>query len=238
VSEPAPHRHDTGRPAAADAFSALADQYDDTRRRLIPGYDQFYGAAVEVLRGVDGGVRRVLDLGAGTGLMTAEVLRALPDAEIEVLDASEPMLRHARERLGDRLAAVHVVDMSEALPDGPFDGVVSALAIHHLEHPAQRQLFAAVRERLRPGGVFVNAEQVTTAVPELTGVYTDVWVRQCRALGATEHELGATRQRMGHDRCADVPSLLRWLTEAGFAGVDCVYKNWQLAVLVGVKERA
>ena len=220
-------------PAAADAFSDHAHEYDAVRRRLVHGYDDFYGAVVEVVRRVEGGVGRVLDLGAGTGLLTQEIAGAFPEARVEVLDASEPMLRYARERLGDRVGAVHVADMGQWLPDGPYDAVVSALAIHHLEHPAQRRLFAAVRERLRPGGVFVNAEQVTTAVPQLRPAYDAQWYERNRAAGATEHELHAARTRMVHDRCADAPTLLSWLAEAGFANVDCVYKTWQLAVLAG-----
>jgi tRNA (cmo5U34)-methyltransferase len=222
-------------PSAAAAFSEHADQYDAQRRRLIPGYDQFYGAVVDVLDRVQGSVVRVLDLGAGTGLLSDAILQAMPDVQIELLDASEPMLRHARERLGDRAAAFHVADMEGALPDGPWDAVVSALAIHHLEHPAQRELFAAVHERLRPGGAFVNAEQVTTAVPELVPGYMEVWRRESLALGASHAELHETHERMGHDRCADVQSLLAWLSEAGFPHVDCVYKTWQLAVVTGFK---
>lgn len=225
-------------PAAADAFSEHAHEYDAVRRRLVHGYDDFYGAVVQVVRQIDGEVGRVLDLGAGTGLLTVEVARAFPEARLEVLDASEAMLGYARQRLGGAVQAVHVADMNEWLPDGPYDAVVSALAIHHLEHPQQQRLFSAVRERLRPGGVFVNAEQVTTAVPELRPAYDAQWYERNRAAGATEHELHEARTRMVHDRCADVPTLLRWLAEAGFTGVDCVYKTWQLAVLAAFTPEA
>ena len=58
----------------------------------------------------------------------------------------------------------------------------------------------------------------------------------CRALGATEAELDAARERMRHDRCLDVEAQLRWLREAGFAATDCVYKSWRFAVMAGFKE--
>ena len=70
------------------------------------------------------------------------------------------MLAEAQQRLGDRVVAVHVQDMAAELPEGPFDAVISALAIHHLEDEDKRVLFARVHDVLRPGGVFVNAEQV------------------------------------------------------------------------------
>jgi tRNA (cmo5U34)-methyltransferase len=226
------------RVAAADAFSAHAAEYTAQRRRLIPVYDAFYGAVVDVLRLVgDGGIRRVLDLGAGTGLLSAEVAAAFPGVSIDLLDGSEAMLTEARERLDAAVGAVHVGDMADALPDGPFDAVVSALAIHHLEDADKQALFARVRNVLRPGGVFVNAEQVTAPTPELTRIYEARWDQECRANGATDQELADTYERMRrHDRCIDVEPQLAWLRAAGFAPVDCVYKHWRFAVMAGFKE--
>jgi len=222
-------------PAAAAVFSRHAGDYDALRRRLVPGYDELYGAVVDVLGLLPGGVGRVLDLGAGTGLLSAEIVGALPGVELELLDASEPMLVRAHDRLGQSVGAVHVADMSAQLPPGPFDAVVSALAIHHLEHEDQRRLLTRVHGRLRPGGVFVNAEQVSGRSPSLTRVYAEFWERRCLALGASPHELDDARERMQHDRCADVESQLGWLREAGFELVDCVYKSWRFAVLAAWK---
>jgi tRNA (cmo5U34)-methyltransferase len=219
-----------------EAFSAHAAEYDALRRRLVPDYDGFYGAVVEVLRRVaPGPPRRVLDLGAGTGLLGAMVADAFPEAELELLDASGAMLTQAQRRLGDAVTAAHVGDMATALPRGPFDAVVSALAIHHLEHPDKRALMARVYAALAPGGVFVNAEQVSGPTPALTAVYEERWASDCRSLGATEAELDAARERMRHDRCSDVESQLRWLRDAGFSNTDCVYKSWRFAVIMGLK---
>lgn len=224
-------------PAASEAFSAHAGEYTALRRRLVPVYDRFYGAVVDVLGLVGGdGVRRVLDLGAGTGLLSEQVARAFPDVRIELLDGSEPMLGEARERLGESVSAVHVVDMAKELPDGPFDAVVSALAIHHLEHADKRALMFRIHDRLRPGGVFVNAEQVSAPSPGLTEIYEARWADECLALGATESELDAARERMRHDRCLDVEPQLAWMREAGFAPADCVYKHWRFAVMAGFTE--
>jgi tRNA (cmo5U34)-methyltransferase len=222
--------------AAAAAFSAHAQDYTALRRRLVPRFDAFYGAVIDVLGLLEPAPARVLDIGAGTGLLSAQVVEAFPGVGVELLDASEPMMREARERLGDSVAAGHVIDMTTALPDGPYDAVVSALAIHHLADPDKRALFGHVRERLRPGGVFVNAEQVASPSPALTGVYEQMWVRDCRTLGASEAELDGARERMRHDRCADLEVQLGWLRQAGFAPVDCVYKSWRFAVMAAFKE--
>jgi tRNA (cmo5U34)-methyltransferase len=223
-------------PAAAEAFSAHAPDYTALRRRLVPGFDAFYGAVVDVLGVLEPAPARVLDIGAGTGLLSGRVVEAFPDARIELLDASEPMLSEARERLGESVTAVHVADMADALPDGPYDAIVSALAIHHLDDADKRALSGQVHDRLRGGGVFVNAEQVAAPSPALASVYTDMWIRDCRALGASETELDGARERMRHDRCVDVETQVQWLREAGFAPADCVYKSWRFAVMAGFKE--
>jgi tRNA (cmo5U34)-methyltransferase len=221
---------------AVEAFSAQAAGYDSVRRRLVPDYDRFYGAVTEALERLGGDVRRVLDLGAGTGLLSAQVAGAFPDVAIEILDASEPMLEQARHRLGDVVSAVHVADMAGVLPEGPFDAVVSALAIHHLEHPDKRALMGRIHEVLRPGGIFINAEQVDGPTPELSTLYEQRWAEDCRALGATPDEVDGARERMRHDRCIDVETQLTWLREAGFPTADCTYKAWRYAVLIAQKE--
>jgi tRNA (cmo5U34)-methyltransferase len=221
---------------AASAFSAHARDYDGLRRRLVPPYDPFYRAVTDALTLLASPPRRVLDLGAGTGLLAEAVAAAVPGVRIELLDASESMLARARARLGPAAAAVHVADMTAPLPPGPFDAVVSALAIHHLDDPGKHDLFARVHESLASGGAFVNAEQVAGPTEVLDRSYRSLWERDCRALGASEGELADARERMSHDRCADLESQLRWLRSAGFESVDCVFKSWRFAVIAAFKE--
>ncbi len=223
-------------PAASRAFSAHATEYTALRRRLVPCFDAFYGAAVAAIDCRSSGpVARVLDIGAGTGLLTAAVAERYSDARFDLLDGSPEMLEEAGRRLGALAAGVHVADMADELPEGPFDAVVSALAIHHLEDDDKRRLFRRVQGVLRPGGVFVNADQVAGPTPELAGLYVETWERMCRELGASDAELAAAKQRRTHDRCADLERQLQWLREAGFVTVDCVYKYWEDAVLIAVK---
>ena len=111
--------------------------------------------------------------------------------------------------------------------------MISALAIHHLEDADKRVLFGRVYDVLRPGGVFVNAEQVAGPTPELTrALRRDVGAHVSRARGERSEEIAAAQERRTHDRCADVESQLAWLREAGFTTADCIYKYWEDAVIV------
>ncbi len=218
---------------SVSVFSAHAAEYDAQRRRLVPCFDLFYGTAVELL-GLRGGVvRRVLDLGAGTGLLSGAVLARHSDVEIVLLDGAEEMLEQARARLPTRSTRMVVGDLRGTLPEGPFDAVVSALAIHHLEDPDKRELFARVHDLLAPGGAFVNAEQVIAPTPWLQARGRKMWREACRAAGASEVEIAHAERRMEHDRCSEVRSQLEWMGAAGLQDCDCLFQHLHFAVLAG-----
>jgi tRNA (cmo5U34)-methyltransferase len=214
-------------------FAAHAVDYDAQRRRLVPCFDEFYGTAVSVIGLRGGPVRRVLDLGAGTGLLSAAVLARYPDAQLVLVDGAAEMLEQARERLRVGSTTTIVADLREALPDGPFDAVVSALAIHHLEDPDKRDLLARVHDALRPGGVFINAEHVTGASPWLADAYRSMWREACQVAGASEDEIAGAEARMQTDRCVAVTTQLQWMYAAGMQECDCFFRQLHFAVLAG-----
>jgi tRNA (cmo5U34)-methyltransferase len=218
---------------AIEAFSVHAPDYDATRRAIVPCFDAFYGTAVELVSLRGGPVERVLDLGAGTGLMSEAVLAAHPSAQLVLLDGSAGMLSRAAERLP--AASVELVqgDMRDGLPSGPFDAVVSSLAIHHLERDEQPLLYAATAQLLRPGGVFVNAEHVAARTERLEREGRARWRAAASAAGASEAELDASDERMTFNRCATVAQSLGWLEEAGLEDCDCFFKQLHFAVLAG-----
>ena len=219
----------------AGTFTAHARDYDALRRRLVPCFDAFYGAALDRID--DWGMpdqAHVLDLGAGTGLVAGMVKERWPTVSIHLVDVSDGMLAEARARLRDIPgASFEVADYATApLGDG-WDLVVSALSIHHLEHAAKRALVARLRDALRPGGIFVNAEQVLGPTPAAEAAYRARWRAEAQALGATPEEVAAAEERMRFDRCAPLEDQLAWLRGAGFAEVDCLYKAWRFAVYAG-----
>lgn len=216
--------------SAPATFDAHAAAYEAPRRRLIPPFDAFYGTAVDLLRMLPAPPRRVLDLGAGTGMLAARVAAAYPEAELVLVDGAPAMLEQARRTLGDR-ATLHVADLNDPLPAGGFDAVVSALAIHHLDDDGKRALFARVREVLPPGGMFVNAEQVAGPTPCFDRYNREWHEASARAAGTDDAEWAASMERMQHDQPSDVESQLRWLREAGFDAADCVFKDHRFAVL-------
>ncbi|MGV9767131.1 class I SAM-dependent methyltransferase [Micromonospora tulbaghiae] len=225
----------------ADAFDAVAGSYDQARRRLVPCFDAFYGTAVEVaappLRAAlaAGRTPQVLDLGAGTGLLSLLLAAAVPGVRLTLVDGASGMLAVAAGHLEERGVPHRTVhaDLAGPLPAGRYDAVVSALAIHHLDDSGKRALYRRAADALVPGGVFVNAEQVAGPTPALDRRYDEVWTARITELGSDAEEIAAARERMRHDRPAPVAEQCRWLGEAGLVDVDCFFKEWRFAVFGG-----
>lgn len=98
------------------------------------------------------GDETVLDVGCGTGRVTAELLNLLPRGRVVAMDISENMLRTARESLAPRFGnRVEFVEAdSQFLPfDRTFDGVFSTASLHWVkDHP---RLFGSLYRVLCPG---------------------------------------------------------------------------------------
>ncbi|MBS1186898.1 MAG: methylase involved in ubiquinone/menaquinone biosynthesis [Burkholderiaceae bacterium] len=223
--------------AIRSGFDASSGSYDQARRQLIPCFDEYYGCALSLIPFQPDDSFRVLDLGAGTGLLSALVLERFPQAKLTLVDIAGAMLDKARERFA--AAADHcefvVADYASAPLPGQFDLVISALSIHHLTDALKRQLFQRVYAGLPSGGMFINADQALGATPELEQIYRDTWVGQVRNRGASDATLAAALERMKEDRMATLANQLAWLEEAGFRQVDCWYKNYSFIVYSGVK---
>lgn len=132
----------------------------------IPGYEELQKAVASVAGGRD-----VLELGTGTGETALRVLAQNPAARWTGIDGSEAMIAHARTRLPD--AELRVQRLEEPLPPGPFDLVISVLAVHHLDGRAKRDLFRRVARVLRPGGRFVLGDLVVPRPGEQGPIFVD-----------------------------------------------------------------
>jgi tRNA (cmo5U34)-methyltransferase len=170
----------------------------------IPGYENLQRQAAAATVGVT--AARILELGVGTGETARRVLALHPEARLLGIDVSPEMVARARELVPE--AELHVGRLEQPLPEGPFDLVVSALAIHHLDGAGKRDLFGRIRDVLAAGGVFVLADVVVPGRPEDA----------------------VTPLTPGFDLPDPAADQLAWLEEAGLAA-ELVWAERDLAVL-------
>jgi tRNA (cmo5U34)-methyltransferase len=179
--------------------------YLDMARVNVPLYDDLQQRVARATAAID--VADVLDLGTGTGEALLQVLPFHPGARAIGLDEDQAMLAEARFRLIAHNVRLMEADLRDDLPPGPFNLVVSVLAVHHLGGPAKAALFARVAGVLAPGGRFVLGDLV---LPAENGTPSP-----------PAHD---------HDQPSTVDEQVGWLRAAGLA-VTVRWQEGDLAVL-------
>jgi tRNA (cmo5U34)-methyltransferase len=130
------------------------DTYLDEMLEEIAAYPELQSQTVAATEGV--AVKHMLELGIGTGETARRMLGRHPSARLVGIDSSPEMLARARATFPE--ADLRLARLEDALPEGRFDLVYSALAVHHLDAAGKRDLFERVARALRSGGVFVLAD--------------------------------------------------------------------------------
>jgi tRNA (cmo5U34)-methyltransferase len=179
--------------------------YLDMVREEVPAYDELQDAVAAAT--VGGRVEKVLELGVGTGETSRRVLDVHPGVELIGIDESAEMLAAAAAHV--ERADLRVARLEDSLPEGTFDLVVSALAVHHLDGDGKADLFARIAERLRPGGRLVLGDVVipedpADAITPIDGIY---------------------------DKPSSVADQIHWLGDAGL-DARVVWSRQDLAVIV------
>ncbi|MEY2436455.1 MAG: hypothetical protein QOF97_1291 [Acidimicrobiaceae bacterium] len=181
--------------------------YRELMRSEVPRYDELQEAIAEAT--AHRAARTVLDLGTGTGETARRVLDRHPNASLVGVDESEEMLTVAATALAGANAELLVARLQDALPLGPFDLVVSALAVHHLDPAEKASLFRRVRDALAPGGRFVLGDVIVPVDPAHATIPLEE----------------------GYDIPDSIEDQLSWLTEAGF-DATVTWESDDLAVVI------
>jgi SAM-dependent methyltransferase len=133
------------------------------------GHDEMYiGLAQAITLPADGQVRRILDLGCGTGQFTTSLKERFPNAEVWGIDVGAPMVRYAHYRAVHMNLDVHFAHRlaeDTRFPDGHFDIVTDHIMFHEVTGEAARQIVAEAKRVLRPGGVFHHLDVLTSGEP-------------------------------------------------------------------------
>ena len=130
----------------------------------IDSYDDVHSTYIETKKtlgdSLDKETKKILDLGAGTGLELIHVFELFPSAEVTVIDITENML----EELKKRSFADHVTticgDFFEVEFGDNYDAVISTSALHHFKLEEKIKLYKKVYDCLKNGGLFLNSDYI------------------------------------------------------------------------------
>jgi ubiquinone/menaquinone biosynthesis C-methylase UbiE len=182
-------------------------------------YDRHLGSVIFEPYAIDLAARvahlkpqRILEIAAGTGIVSRAIARQLPDAAILATDLNQPMLDEAVS-LTKAMNVTYGLADAQALPfdDGAFDAVVCQFGV--MFFPDKPTAFAAARRVLKPGGHYLfnvwdrieDNEFTHLAVDTLARLFPD---NPPRFMARTPHGF--------HDKTV----IGRLLGEAGFSHIE------------------
>lgn len=223
-----------------------AQHWDRNADVVIPKRQEMLDLVVSIMAAsIKRDEPRVIDLGGGTGSLAEKILQRWPQAQVTCVDKSPEMLELGREKHGEKIGWLEC-DLSA--PDwaaklsahGPFDVVVSSLALHLIPDEAKLRVHRWSFEQLAPGGVLVCADRLRAATPELDAWYQERWmqhiVRRTKEVNGKDVPLETVRERQrsmdqaSNLQLATLEQNLDWLRQVGFAAVECFWKNERWAV--------
>ena len=222
----------------AGHLGVVADEYDQTIRAFIPSYERMLATVVHWLDGhvPPGGL--VVDLGAGTGGLSAAILEGLPTVRVELVDVDPNMLEVAAER------CAHHAGRYE-LRHGRFEdelttchAVVASLALHHVAtHDEKRELYSAIFAALEPGGLVCVADALLYGEgPERDRMVEDLFAHMGRHGISPDEAAAHLAQWAAEDFYVSLPDELGIIADAGFPRPDCFWREGLIAVYGGFKD--
>ena len=161
---------------------------------------------------------RVLEIAAGTGVVTRAMTRALPpSARITATDLNEPMINHAKTKLTDPRVTWKVAD-AQTLPfdDESFDAVVCQFGA--MFFPDKIKAYKEARRVLKPGGRYFFNVWDRIADNE----FADVVTQTLAEMFPSDPPLFMARTPHGHH---DIARIRADLTAAGFSGISTEAKD-------------
>lgn len=183
-----------------------------------------------------------IDLGAGTGAASRAVLNDFPRATAILAEFSPAMMAEGDKLLGPYTGRYRYVEFDMTSSDWPteiparVDAVISTLSIHHLPDDRKRSIFREIRDRLQPGGWYVNFDPVRAPEAALDAIWERINDRYDPDAPYKRTHRTPLEQARWENHVRYISPLgpqIDWLREAGFVDVDVFWKRLDWVIYGG-----
>jgi len=219
-------------------FEDVAPGYEQILPSVVLRYREIHDVMLYFLTSLGRDFIDIVELGVGTGELTMEVLRRFPEAGVEAIDVSPKMLEVASQKLlpyKDRVNLIHS-DFGTYEFMREYDLAISSMAMHHLPDKDKLKLMKSIHRSLKEEGVFLFGDLIQSPSSYLDKKFFRIWKNYLRFNGLSRDEIDLkVKGHLNNDLPATLPELLHWMKEAGFRDVDCLWKYFNHAVVVGIK---
>lgn len=232
----------------------LAETYLEGVRGAIPFANEQIDFLLRIINSFKHDVTSFLDLGCGDGILGRMILSKWNDARGVFVDYSEPMIKAAKFKTQqhENQLSFAVLDFGNAewltsiSQEFPVDVVISGFSIHHQPDNNKKKIYKEIfNQILKPGGVFLNLEQVKSPTREIEAIFNGFFMDSMRKYQQENNSsipIETIEEEFYKDKKVNILSPVDeqclWLREIGFTQVDCYFKAFEMAIFGGVKPTA
>lgn len=217
-----------------DAFNKGSEEYDNYRKHAIPYMNIFYQTAIDQTKGYN--QPEILDLGAGTGILTEMIHKQYPKSSITLIDMSSEMLEKAKKKFSNKNNFKYIeADYTTYEFPQKYDIIISSLSIHHLTDNEKQKLYQKIYDNLKENGIFVNADQVRGRTSLTEKLYKQQDEQYLNKQDMPEKEKQVLRNRRKLDQPATLQDTINWYETIGYRDVDVFFKYYRYFVIRGQK---
>jgi tRNA (cmo5U34)-methyltransferase len=222
---------------------------------MVPGREEIEQTFLNLIPAEPDEPFLAVEIGTGSGWLSAAVLSQFSKAHILGLDGSPEMLKKTAQLLGHyaeraQLRRFHLEESSwvDELPrEEEVRAFLSSLVFHHLDASGKQDLFRRLFDRLEPGGALLLADVMEPRTELARRHFATAWEEEIRRRSVQIHGDGRAyeffvRKRWNMydypdplDKPSTLPEQLGWMAEAGFEGVDVFWARVGHALLGGYK---
>ena len=221
-------------------------------RAMVPGREEIERTFLDLIPAELDEPFLAVEIGTGSGWLSAAVLSEFSKAQMLGLDGSPEMLRKAAQLLGHYGSRAELRRFRLEEPSW-VDGLpavrvfLSSLVLHHLDGSGKRDLFGRLFDRLEPGGALLFADVMAPRTERARDHFAAAWEEEIRRRSMEIHGDSRAHEFFVRecwniykypdpaDKPSTLPEQLAWMEEAGFEGVDVFWARAGHALLGGYK---
>ena len=208
-------------------YDNISKDYTDMLDKAVPKYREMLWLMLHYIPD-NFKPEKILELGSGTGNLTALVLEKFPEAEITVVDISEKILEECKTRFQSTKTIKYCQSDFKKIDfeRKSFDLVLSSIAIHHIKDVDKEILFKKIYSYVKPRGIFTYLDQCMGETSEIYKKNIIAWKVAAFKLGSTKENWKTWMNHQDeHDYHATVKNQIKWLENSSFKNIDILWRN-------------
>jgi tRNA (cmo5U34)-methyltransferase len=219
-----------------NASSINAIEYDENINRTIPYYDEFHKQTIDVVQNMEYQQIKWLDIGCGTGTLTARAAETFQDAHFLLADPSPKMIEQAKCNMQGKKADFRLVNSIELYYDNQFQVVTAIQAHHYMKNEERKEALANIYQALQAGGIFIAFENIIPDSEILKALELERWGKYQLRMGKSEQEVETHKSRCGQNYFPlTVQEHIKLLTDSRFQYVNVFWRSYMQMGIYAIK---